>query len=41
MTNDDRFDYLDINGNGFVDRNEWDGGYSVFAPAGCQPGSAG
>ncbi len=30
MTNDDRFDYLDVNGNGFVDRNEWDGGYNVF-----------
>jgi Ca2+-binding EF-hand superfamily protein len=30
MTNDDRFDYLDVNGNGFVDRNEWDGGYGVF-----------
>jgi Ca2+-binding EF-hand superfamily protein len=31
MAYDDRFDYLDINGNGFVDRNEWDGGYNVFA----------
>jgi Ca2+-binding EF-hand superfamily protein len=31
MSNDDRFGYLDINGNGFVDRNEWDGGYSVFS----------
>ena len=31
MSNDDRFSYLDINGNGFVDRNEWDGGYNVFA----------
>ena len=30
MSNDDRFDYLDINGNGFVDRNEWDGGQNVF-----------
>jgi Ca2+-binding EF-hand superfamily protein len=26
----DRFDYLDVNGNGFIDRNEWDGGRSVF-----------
>jgi hypothetical protein len=25
-----RFDYLDINGNGYIDRNEWDGGQSVF-----------
>jgi hypothetical protein len=31
MSNDDRFGYLDINGNGFVDRNEWDGGYNVFS----------
>lgn len=31
MANDDRFDYLDINGNGFVDRNEWDGGYNAFS----------
>jgi hypothetical protein len=30
MAYDERFDYLDINGNGFVDRNEWDGGYNVF-----------
>jgi Ca2+-binding EF-hand superfamily protein len=30
MSNDERFDYLDVNGNGLVDRNEWDGGYSVF-----------
>jgi hypothetical protein len=30
MAYDDRFDYLDINGNGFVDRTEWDGGYNVF-----------
>lgn len=26
----DRFDYLDINGNGYIDRNEWDGGQSAF-----------
>jgi hypothetical protein len=25
-----RFDYLDINGNGYIDRNEWDGGQSAF-----------
>ena len=31
MAYDERFDYLDINGNGFVDRNEWDGGYNVFS----------
>jgi Ca2+-binding EF-hand superfamily protein len=31
MANDDRFDYLDVNGNGFVDRNEWDGGYAAFS----------
>jgi hypothetical protein len=30
MAYDERFDYLDINGNGFVDRNEWDGGYNAF-----------
>lgn len=28
--NDDRFDYLDINGNGFLERNEWDGGQNAF-----------
>jgi hypothetical protein len=28
--NDDRFDYLDINGNGFIERNEWDGGQNAF-----------
>jgi Ca2+-binding EF-hand superfamily protein len=27
---DDRFDYLDINGNGYVDTNEWDGGQYAF-----------
>ena len=26
----DRFDYFDINGNGYIDRNEWDGGQSAF-----------
>ena len=26
----DRFDYLDINGNGYIDRREWDGGQSAF-----------
>jgi hypothetical protein len=27
---DDRFDYLDINRNGYIDRNEWDGGQTAF-----------
>jgi EF hand len=27
----DRFDYLDINGNGYVDGNEWDAGRNAFA----------
>ena len=26
----DRFDYLDINRNGYIDRREWDGGQSAF-----------
>jgi Ca2+-binding EF-hand superfamily protein len=30
VANDDRFDYLDINGNGYIDRNEWDGGQNAF-----------
>ena len=30
VQNEDRFDYLDVNGNGFIDRNEWDGGRYVF-----------
>jgi Ca2+-binding EF-hand superfamily protein len=30
VNSDDRFDYLDINGNGYVDRNEWDGGQFAF-----------
>ena len=31
VANDDRFDYLDINGNGYIDTNEWDGGQNAFA----------
>ena len=27
---ENRFDYLDINRNGYIDRNEWDGGQSAF-----------
>ncbi len=27
---DDRFDYLDINGNAYIDRNEWDAGQVAF-----------
>lgn len=30
VANDDRFDYLDINGNGYIDTNEWDGGQYAF-----------
>jgi len=30
VDNADRFDYLDVNGNNFIDRNEWDGGRYVF-----------
>jgi len=26
----ERFDYLDVNGNGSIDRNEWDGGNNAF-----------
>ena len=26
----DRFDYLDINGNGYIDPREWDGGQTAF-----------
>lgn len=26
----ERFDYLDVNGNGFIERNEWDGGNNAF-----------
>ena len=28
--NADRFDYVDVNGNGVIERNEWDGGYDAF-----------
>jgi Ca2+-binding EF-hand superfamily protein len=28
--NADRFDYLDVNGNGSIERNEWDGGRDAF-----------
>ena len=27
---DNRFDYLDVNRNGYIDRNEWDGGQTAF-----------
>jgi Ca2+-binding EF-hand superfamily protein len=30
MTNNDRFAYLDVNNNGSVDRNEWDGSLDAF-----------
>jgi Ca2+-binding EF-hand superfamily protein len=30
MPTSDRFSYLDVNGNGFVDRNEWDGSLDRF-----------
>ena len=30
VASEDRFDYLDINGNGYIDRNEWDGGQNAF-----------
>jgi len=30
VASDDRFDYLDINGNGYIDTNEWDGGQYAF-----------
>lgn len=30
IASDDRFDYLDINGNGYVDSNEWDAGRNAF-----------
>ena len=26
----DRFDYLDVNRNGYIDRNEWEGGQTAF-----------
>jgi Ca2+-binding EF-hand superfamily protein len=28
--NADRFDYVDVNGNGVIERNEWDGGSDAF-----------
>ena len=30
MPNDDRFSYLDVNNNGSIDRNEWDGSWDSF-----------
>jgi hypothetical protein len=30
VASDDRFDYLDINGNGYIDSNEWDAGQNAF-----------
>jgi Ca2+-binding EF-hand superfamily protein len=30
MTVDDRFSYLDVNNNGYIDRNEWDGSLDTF-----------
>jgi len=30
MPTSDRFSYLDVNNNGFVDRNEWDGSLDTF-----------
>jgi Ca2+-binding EF-hand superfamily protein len=30
MPNNDRFSYLDVNGNGSIDRNEWDGSLDTF-----------
>jgi Ca2+-binding EF-hand superfamily protein len=30
MPNNDRFSYLDVNGNGSIDRNEWDGSLDMF-----------
>jgi Ca2+-binding EF-hand superfamily protein len=30
IANDSRFDYLDVNGNGFIEPNEWDGGANAF-----------
>jgi hypothetical protein len=30
VANDDRFDYLDINGNRYIDTNEWDAGRNAF-----------
>ena len=30
MTPADRFSYLDVNNNGYIDRNEWDGSLDTF-----------
>jgi len=30
MSSGDRFSYLDVNNNGFIDRNEWDGSLNTF-----------
>jgi Ca2+-binding EF-hand superfamily protein len=30
VASEDRFDYLDINGNGYIDSNEWDAGQYAF-----------
>ena len=30
MSSNDRFSYLDVNNNGYVDRNEWDGSLDTF-----------
>jgi Ca2+-binding EF-hand superfamily protein len=30
MSSSDRFSYLDVNNNGFVERNEWDGSLDTF-----------
>jgi Ca2+-binding EF-hand superfamily protein len=30
MTSADRFSYLDVNNNGYIDRNEWDGSLDTF-----------
>jgi Ca2+-binding EF-hand superfamily protein len=30
MSSNDRFSYLDVNNNGYIDRNEWDGSLNTF-----------
>ena len=30
MSSNDRFSYLDVNNNGYIDRNEWDGSLDTF-----------
>jgi Ca2+-binding EF-hand superfamily protein len=30
MSPNDRFSYLDLNNNGYIDRNEWDGSLDTF-----------